>query len=250
MASIVIPPPAQPEQQQRLRLLWPVYFADTEFAVDDPRLPIIALLKQFFVERHHLLDYDSIVAKAALSFDFNTLSASIPVADFANTLREEPTTVLACLACAAHVALLDLRVSFQIPARLSVRLHHFAPVTQFKNLKAQCVDKFVGLRGNVVRVGTIQPQVTRLAFECQRCGAKSVRALQDGKYAPPAVCDGGGGGQGGGGGSQCRSTQFQPLRSSAVTVDWQKIKLQEILSSQAADQGRIPRTIECELTGE
>jgi DNA helicase MCM8 len=45
----------------------------------------------------------------------------------------------------------------------------------------------------------------------------------------------------------CRSHSFTPLRDSAKSLDWQKIKIQE-LEAEHNDPGRIPRTIECELT--
>jgi DNA helicase MCM8 len=71
-------------------------------------------------------------------------------------------------------------------------------------------------------------------------------------------------------GDRCRSKTFYPLRDKAITVDWQKIRLQEIFDTPApnigmtnsaevgaslgtqgttqSDAGRVPRTIEVELT--
>lgn len=40
---------------------------------------------------------------------------------------------------------------------------------------------------------------------------------------------------------------FLPDRSSSVTIDWQKIRIQEI-DTEHNEVGRIPRTVECELT--
>ena len=39
-----------------------------------------------------------------------------------------------------------------------------------------------------------------------------------------------------------------PDRSAAVTTDWQKVRLQEIVTDESREDGRMPRTIECELT--
>jgi DNA helicase MCM8 len=41
--------------------------------------------------------------------------------------------------------------------------------------------------------------------------------------------------------------RFTPKRDTAVTVDWQRIRLQEHLADDA-ESGRVPRTVECELT--
>lgn len=41
---------------------------------------------------------------------------------------------------------------------------------------------------------------------------------------------------------------FKPDLTKAGVVDWQKIRLQEQAVDDAKDEGRVPRTIECELT--
>jgi DNA helicase MCM8 len=41
---------------------------------------------------------------------------------------------------------------------------------------------------------------------------------------------------------------FEPDRATARTIDFQTIRVQEIMGADAADAGRIPRSVECELT--
>lgn len=71
--------------------------------------------------------------------------------------------------------------------------------------------------------------------------------FKDGKYKQPQKCIT----------PNCRSKIFQPDRSSARTVDWQRIRfiylcfqsqcrLQEQLDKK--DPGRVPRTVEIDLT--
>ena len=91
-----------------------------------------------------------------------------------------------------------------------------------------------------------------------------VVALPDGKYSLPASCPE----------PECRGKQFSPLRSSpnTHTIDWQTIRykivlsevnssrlsagyspvcrVQELASDGKREVGRIPRTIECELTSD
>lgn len=125
---------------------------------------------------------------ARLPLDFAQLREDIPVGDFASVLQEEPATVLSCLAIAAHHALLELNVRFSIP-KLTVRLMNYTPLTAMRNLKSHFVDKFIALRGNVVRVSAIKPLVTSMYFECTKCGSRCLRYFPDGKFNPPASCE-------------------------------------------------------------
>ena len=52
--------------------------------------------------------------------------------------------------------------------------------------------------------------------------------------------------------AECRSRTFIPLRSHhlTLTVDWQTIRIQEIMNDEHRESGRIPRTVDCELTND
>ncbi|XP_039007842.1 probable DNA helicase MCM8 [Hibiscus syriacus] len=60
----------------------------------------------------------------------------------------------------------------------------------------------------------------------------------DGKFSTPSACTLHG----------CKSRTFKQIRSSAQAIDFQKIRLQELLKSEDHEEGRVPRTVECELT--
>jgi DNA helicase MCM8 len=45
-------------------------------------------------------------------------------------------------------------------------------------------------------------------------------------------------------GDGCRGRTFVAERPSAKCIDWQKIRVQELLGSDAQQQGRVPRTVE------
>uniref|UniRef100_A0A3Q2CVS1 DNA helicase MCM8 n=1 Tax=Cyprinodon variegatus TaxID=28743 RepID=A0A3Q2CVS1_CYPVA len=81
-----------------------------------------------------------------------------------------------------------------------------------------------------------------MAFKCQICGGTLTIPLQHGKYATPSKCSQPG----------CRARTFIPLRSSPFTktVDWQIIKVQELVGGEQRETGRIPRTVECHLTSD
>ncbi|XP_037494357.1 probable DNA helicase MCM8 isoform X6 [Jatropha curcas] len=107
-----------------------------------------------------------------------------------------------------------------------------------KNLKAAYIDKLVSVRGTVVKVSTVRPLVVQMSFDCEKCKSNIARIFPDGKFSPPTICNLNG----------CKSRTFHPIRSSAQAVDFQKIRIQELLRSEDHEEGRVPRTVECELT--
>lgn len=78
-------------------------------------------------------------------------------------------------------------------------------------------------------------------FGCPKCDARIEVPFCEGKFQSPPRCIT----------PQCRNKiNFIPERSSAVTVDWQKVRLQEEMDSSDSVRGGVPRIIECELTGD
>lgn len=119
------------------------------------------------------------------------------------------------------------------------------------------------VRGTVLKVSTVKPLVLQLNFQCMKCATKFPRVFCDGKFSPPVSCSIQG----------CKSRTFIPMRSTAKLMDFQKIRqvinkllhyplfmvlklfsycfqirIQELASGESHEEGRVPRTIECELT--
>lgn len=65
------------------------------------------------------------------------------------------------------------------------RVYNYEPLTQLKNVRANCYGKYVALRGTVVRVSNIKPLCTKMAFRCASCGKVQSFPLPDGKYSLP-----------------------------------------------------------------
>ncbi|KAG2451618.1 hypothetical protein HYH02_003399 [Chlamydomonas schloesseri] len=86
----------------------------------------------------------------------------------------------------------------------------------------------------------VRPLVTHMDFVCAKCGSRTTQAFTDGVYVLPTKCSGDG----------CRSRTFAPHRASARCVDWQKIRLQELLGADKAAEGQVPRSVEVELCGD
>lgn len=220
-------------------LAWDTYMS-TECLPEDPRLPIISALAQFFTENNktYFEDVDDLAITGIVRLDYRSIEAEIPVTEFSVVLKDEPSTVLACLETAVYHAILGLLADIKLfsARRVHVRLENYGPETPMRLLKSNFIDKFVCLSGTVVRTSSIKPLVTGMAFTCGKCGIIIFKHFTDGKFEPPSGCEG-----------QCRSRAFEPDRSHARAIDFQRIKLQEIVISGKGEQGRIPRTIEVEL---
>ncbi|XP_068237217.1 DNA helicase MCM8-like [Palaemon carinicauda] len=101
------------------------------------------------------------------------------------------------------------------------------------------LGKLVSVKGTVVRVSSIKPLCTRLAFTCVSCNHVQAVVLIEGRYSVPTSCPV----------QNCRSRMFTPDRSHKLTetVDWQSFRMQEIISDEQREGGRVPRTVECEV---
>ena len=116
---------------------------------------------------------------------------------------------------------------------------NFEPLSQIRDLKSKDFGKMVSIQGTLIRVTNVKPVSVWLAFECSACfGVQSVYQ-PFGKYLVPFKCPSSS--------STCSGRKFTPLRNHplTITVDWQSIKVQEIVQFKTGD---VPRAIVCELT--
>lgn len=149
-----------------------------------------------------------VLASAGLAAYRAVCSAAAAEADDAR----DPATASECTTDATG----DARVPPAPPAMVRVRVRGLEPVTPLSQLKSNYVGRLVSVRGTVLRVGYIKPLVTRMAFECNRCGATLLQPLPDGRFQTPSRCTG----------DRCKSRSFTPLRRSPhiATIDWQTIR--------------------------
>ncbi|XP_034496240.1 DNA helicase MCM8 isoform X2 [Ailuropoda melanoleuca] len=238
---------------------WKLYFSEV-YSSSSPFIQKIQAFENFFTRRIDLYDKDEIERKGSIVVDFKELTEDDEMADLvpnlANELRDTPEKTLACMGLAVHQVLTrDLeRHAAELQAQeglsrdgetmvnvphIHARVYNYEPLTQLKNVRANYYGKYIALRGTVVRVSNIKPLCTKMAFLCAACGEVQGFSLPDGKYNLPTKCPV----------PTCRGRSFTALRSSplTVTMDWQSIKIQELMSDDQREAGRIPRTIECEL---
>ncbi|XP_050227561.1 probable DNA helicase MCM8 [Mercurialis annua] len=218
------------------------YFpSNDDFTVDELKLVLISKLINFF----SIGDLASQVKEDSGAFflpiDFQQFRKICDVDEFYAILEDKPKVALSCLAAALHKVLLTKLEDNVLNdgTKINIRLHNYPEsMIALRNLKAAYIDKLVSVRGTVVKISTVRPLVVQMSFDCEKCKCNIVRVFPDGKFSPPTICNLNG----------CKSKAFRPIRSSAQAIDFQKIRIQELLRSEDHEEGRVPRTVECELT--
>ncbi|GJU11157.1 probable DNA helicase MCM8 [Tanacetum coccineum] len=174
-----------------------------------------------------------------LPLDFHHFKKECVIQEFYDAFERKPKEALLCMSAAVHKVLYsNSNDKWDESAKVNIRLHNYPEsMIALKNLKAAYIERLVSVRGTVVKVSTVKPLVVQMSFTCTKCGAEIHRDFPDGKFSPPSVCVIHG----------CKSRSFNPIRSSARPIDFQKIRIQELLKSEHHEEGRVPRTVECEL---
>ncbi|KAL6620376.1 hypothetical protein ACP70R_035515 [Stipagrostis hirtigluma subsp. patula] len=216
-----------------LAAVWPIYFPlEPGLSESDPKVQLVADLVESFSspKGRRLLscwyclqssqDEDDGSGILSVLIDFQQLQE---LCEFIKAkLEESPKETLLCMGAAAHLLLYN----------------YMEKTIPLKNLKAASIRKLVAVRGTVVKVSTVKPLVMQLKFQCMKCAEVFSRVFSDGKFSPPVSCIVQG----------CKGRTFTPLRSTAKLMDFQKIRIQELANSDNREEGRVPRTVECELT--
>jgi DNA helicase MCM8 len=220
--------------------IWRLYYAENEFREDEGRLAAAREYVKFFDGTGSALVEHVDWAFDGTSFDYQVLVTNTPLVfagQLAKALRDTPLRVINMLGMA--LCMLRARVHpSNTPVKITPRIYNVEPVVSLTSLKATSVGKLVCIRGNVVHVGAVAPMVLRVDFKCAKCGSVMTQAFDEGKFEPPQSCAS----------STCRARKFLVERQTAVTVDFQRIKLQEMQDTNEHEAGSMPKSIECELS--
>uniref|UniRef100_A0ACD5TFY3 Uncharacterized protein n=1 Tax=Avena sativa TaxID=4498 RepID=A0ACD5TFY3_AVESA len=235
----------RPKNAARTELtkVWPRYFpGETEpSSAHDPRAELVAdLVKVLELEERSKflprVEDDGVIF--FLPIDFQQLKSLCDGTNLLDALKKNPKEALICMGAAVHLYEFSGGNVNDIE-KVNIRLYnHTETIIALKNLKAAYIKKLVTVRGTVVKVSTVKPLVLELDFHCVKCATTIHRVFSDGKFSPPVSCVIQG----------CKGRTFTPVRSTAKLIDFQKIRIQELASAENREEGRVPRTIECELT--
>ncbi|XP_023744947.1 probable DNA helicase MCM8 [Lactuca sativa] len=222
------------------------YFPQIDYKHADGKnkMQLTKTLHEQFFSTADGLDFISQVKKEDILFilplDFQHFRKVCMLEEFYDALERNPKEALLCMSAAVHTTLHSKSNDEELDehAKVNIRLHnHPDSMIALKNLKAAYIERLVSVRGTVVKVSTVKPLVIQMSFTCSKCGNTIARDFPDGKFSPPSSC----------GTHGCKSRIFNPIRSSAIPIDFQKIRIQELLKSEHHEEGRVPRTVECEL---
>ncbi|DBA93068.1 TPA: DNA replication licensing factor mcm8, variant 3 [Trebouxia sp. C0005] len=227
---------------------WSLYFPDEEFSLDDRRavllqdlLPRLTSLTRWLAER---LQPQQVTGRHRLSIGFEELQKVCSSSELSAALDLQPVEALACLGAAAHQVLFNPQAQQVLPEgieplKIVVRLEgHPSSMRHIRQLKSSSIGKIVSVKGTVVRISAVKPLIQCMTFTCTRCGGEHQMRFPEGIYTPPTGCNLDG----------CRSKSFKPQKKSAQSLDWQKIRIQELSQADKEEAGRVPRTLEVELT--
>ena len=105
-------------------------------------------------------------------------------------------------------------------------------------IKSHLINKYICIRGTVLRVSSIKVLVESIQFTCHECKSKIVICFIDGKWETPNRCIN----------IDCRSRIFNPEKHTARTSFYQRLKIQEIENDiNDINAGKMPKTIETEI---
>ncbi|GBG26988.1 DNA replication licensing factor, putative [Hondaea fermentalgiana] len=239
------------EEEALVKENWELFFPFDDFDPEHAWVRAVKLFRAFLKpgtgKGAGLLEGVDLEKATQVVFDFrqfcSLLTEPDPLAKFAASLRSNARMTLSCLG----LAICSMRALQSadnglnpVLTRISARFVAYRPLTSIRSLKSSHLGKFVAVRGTVVRVSGVRPMVKRMDFACPKCGESICKSMPDGKFAPPTHCEN----------ADCKGKVFKADKASAVTVDFQLVRLQEAdeASNPTANGGAVPRTIDVELT--
>jgi len=172
--------------------------------------------------------------------DYITLNTKIfkKQDNFEDRLKNQPELVLDCIGVIIFQLLYkNVESPFLPKKKINIRLFNYEPLTRYKRIKANLIGKFISIKGTVIRRSPVRPMVTDMQFVCVKCSQITYKYFNQGLVEIPTFCQHKG----------CTGKIFEPDRTNSHCIDWQKIRLQEIVD-QRDTYGGIPKTIDCELT--
>jgi len=105
-----------------------------------------------------------------------------------------------------------------------------------RDLRSQHISKFVSIEGIVRKVTEVRPKVVEALFVCSNCGKKVSVWQEDSRIKMPYECP------------ACKSKRFIFLPEESVSVDSQRLKIQEY--PEYLKGGEQPQSIDVYLEGD
>lgn len=233
-----------------VELSWNRFFPNDRYFSNDRRIKLIELFKLFFCEHRDEMGLSfNFIEKSAVDINIAQLSKLISFGDFLPTLRAQPVEVMGCIGIALSVIASSSQNSHFVC--VYPKLNYLRPLTPFSELKSNYVGQMVSIQGYVIRVSPTAPLVTAAKFRCPKCSALCLIPFEDGVFTTPQSCL-----------TpkyefiysffayihthtlfvlyahahaiRCRANYLELQRDMIQTTDYQRIKLQELDSSDTS----------------
>jgi len=120
--------------------------------------------------------------------------------------------------------------------RVITRIYNLPSLISFPEIKSNIIGHYIAIKGIILKTSPVKLLTKSMKFLCIECRKSFIKRFIDGIYLPPSSCENA---------PKCKSRVFQPEKSSANTILYQRIKLQEI--DEDSGSGRVPRNLDCEL---
>lgn len=233
---------------------WKLYFPTEKYEKDSLTVKYILATISFLNKYEQNISIEQLVENKSYLLNVDSLNQNegfVSIwSNFWEDLTNRPKHTLRCLGLAVHqYALEELNKNIQDDVTLfkdlpmiHPRILNFGPLFHLKCLKAETDGKLILVHGTVIKASSLKFQCSWLAFSCNTCGAHQNIKQPDGIFSKPKKC----------GNVTCRSHSFSVERNSSLTqtINCQTIRVQELQSDDQRESGRVPRTIECELTND
>ncbi|KAL3909406.1 MAG: hypothetical protein SGILL_008100 [Bacillariaceae sp.] len=121
--------------------------------------------------------------------------------------------------------------------QIVTRFVHVSPQLNMADVKTGLVNKFISVKGHVVKAKPRRLRVATSDFSCQKCGSIVPHSFEQGKFSVPTRCSS----------KDCRAKSFTLMRSTASYINVQELRLQECQEESTSHAGRTPRQLEVEL---
>ncbi|XP_050429842.1 DNA helicase MCM8-like [Adelges cooleyi] len=233
---------------------WKLYFPFEKYDKDSLTVKYALAIKSFLNKDKQNISIEQLIENKSYLLNVELLyqdeDFSSVWLNFWEELTNRPNYTLLCLGLAIHQYALDeLNKSIENDSSvfrdlpiIHPRVINFGPHFQLKCLKADTDGKLVLIYGTVIKVSSLKFQCSCLGFTCNSCGSVQSVRQPDGVFTKPKSCDN----------VACRNRSFVVNKSSPLTqtINCQTIRVQELQSDDQRESGRVPRTVECELTND
>lgn len=233
---------------------WQLYFPNDKYNKDSLTVKYILATISFLNRYEQNISIEQLIENKSYLLNVVSLNQDKEFMsfwpDFWNDLTNRPDFSLRCLGLAIHqYALEELNKNIQddctvfkdLPI-IHPRIVDFGPLFHLKCLKAEIDGKLILIHGTVIKASSLKFQCSWLGFSCNTCGSVQNVKQVDGIFSKPKQCSN----------STCRNRMFSLIRNSPLTqtINCQTIRIQELQSDDQRESGRVPRTVECELTND